>query len=165
MYFHGFARNEGGSPEVQGGSKKCRGGCQTSRGIRICSVSARGSQKGAQSHTQLCTQPSACSTRMYVSGSIDYRYRGAPRARGAPELEPLLVRTMMIMCTFFVFVDMHNQLCGIDVILCTVSVGAIALVLVHVYSADAAGDCSCSCVHAHVTMHLVPVCIDCSSSA
>ena len=69
-----------------------------------------------------------------------------PRARGAPELElePLLVRTMMIMYTFFVFVDMHNQLCGIDVILCTVSAGAIALVLVLTRPATAA---AAVCMH------------------
>ena len=112
-------------------------------GVSFCSVSARGSQKGAQSHTQLCTQPSACSTRMYVSGSIDYRYRGG-RARGVHLSSSRSVRTMMIMYTFFVFVDMHNQLCGIDVILCTVSAGAIALVLVLTRPATAA---AAVCMH------------------
>ena len=68
------------------------------------------------------------------------------RRPGAPELElePLLVRTMMIMYTFFVFVDMHNQLWGIDVILCTVSAGAIALVLVLTRPATAA---AAVCMH------------------
>ena len=90
-------------------------------------------------HATECVQHAHVRERIYRL-SISRR----PRARGAPELEPLLVRTMMIMYTFFVFVDMHNQFCGIDVILCTVSAGAIALVLVLTRPATAA---AAVCMH------------------